>query len=562
MPSKLRHTKQHSADVSTPADTWLYSPVSKAHDAISIAWAYPADTAISLSSLGYLALFKEMDTNPKLAPVRITTDTIAKFKGQSFQYIGFSFSFELDILNILATLEGLGVPLLAKDRIEGKHPIVFGGGPVPTTNPEPYADFFDFFLVGDGEGFFDELASAHQAVPSADTNAPYHRNELLTHLVTSVVGVYVPSFYSVTYEGVDGPVLSVQPSQPNIPAVIERRSAMNNQTVLTSPILSENTIFSNRFLVEVIRGCPHRCRFCLASYSTLPSRTPELEPIIQAIETGLKHTNNIGLLGALIAAHPNFNELCQWLDNAIEHHGGLSISAASLRADTLIPSIANTFKKGGQKQLTVAIETGSQSLRKRINKHLPEEAIFRATSAVFEAGMTGLKLYGVTGLPDETEDDVMATVDLLKRLKKAHPRLRLTWGTSSFVPKAATPFQWQPRLDNKTIQTRFRLLKKHAFKYANITVTSPKWDWLQALFSRGDRRLAPMIMAYYQAGGHQSGGWTAFKQAAKQYRGQLPEPDWYATREREEDEVLPWEHIQLGVPKSILWTEGLAPVRQ
>lgn len=556
-----RHANRQAPNL--PTETWLYTPVNKAPDAIPLAWAYPANTNISLSSLGYLALFREMDTHPGLAPVRVAADSLHQLSGQAFTYLGFSFSFELDILTMLVMLDALGIPALAKDRVAGMHPVVFAGGPVPTTNPEPYADFFDFFLIGDGEGFFDELVTAHQAVCGAGNTPVTNRTALLEHLTNTIAGIYVPSFYDVTYQGPEGPIAAIVPNHPQVPPVVQRRSAMNNQTVLSSPILSPDTIFANRFLVEVIRGCPHRCRFCLASYSTLPARTPELAPIIQAIETGLTHTPQIGLLGALIAAHPDFSELCQWLDAKLDRQPGLSISAASLRADTLTPAIAQTFAKGGQKQLTIAIETGSAPLRKRINKHLSEGAIFNAAQAVATAGMKGLKLYGIAGLPDETDDDVMATIDLLKRLKKAHPGLALTWGTSSFVPKAATPFQWQPRLDNKTIQHRFALLKKHGFKYANISVTSAKWDWLQALFSRGDRRLATLILAYHQASQastpQNTGSWTAFKQAAKHCRGQLPDPDWYATRPRPQDEMLPWEHLTLGIPKSILWQEGLAP---
>jgi hypothetical protein len=283
-----RHANRQAPNL--PTETWLYTPVNKAPDAIPLAWAYPANTNISLSSLGYLALFREMDTHPGLAPVRVAADSLHQLSGQAFTYLGFSFSFELDILTMLVMLDALGIPALAKDRVAGMHPVVFAGGPVPTTNPEPYADFFDFFLIGDGEGFFDELVTAHQAVCGAGNTPVTNRTALLEHLTNTIAGIYVPSFYDVTYQGPEGPIAAIVPNHPQVPPVVQRRSAMNNQTVLSSPILSPDTIFANRFLVEVIRGCPHRCRFCLASYSTLPARTPELAPIIQAIETGLTHT--------------------------------------------------------------------------------------------------------------------------------------------------------------------------------------------------------------------------------------------------------------------------------
>lgn len=533
-------------------ETYLYTPVFPAIDAVKIGWFYPADYSIAMSSLGYLTLFQQLDTNPRVAVERVYMDTLEAHRTRQFQLIGFSFSFELDILNILQTLETLGIPLYAKDR-DASHPLIFAGGPVIMTNPEPYADFFDFFLIGEGEEILEELVIEYPKVEAESRETQLHQ------LAVAIQGLYAPSLYEVTYEP-NGPIASIQKRFDDIPLPVEKRFVSNmDNFVASSPILTPQAIFSNSYLVEVMRGCAHRCRFCLASYSMLPTRGAALEPIIEKIDAGLKVSNKLGLLGALIADHPQFSELCDYLDTRMEANPELVISSSSLRADTLTQQIAETFKRGKQNQLTIAVESGSERLRRRINKNLKHDEILRAASTMAAAQMKGMKVYGMVGLPSETEEDVLALADLMKEIRRENPRLGLYLGTSSFVPKAGTPFQWMARLDNKSVDRRFEILRKKLLKVAEFRPSSSKWDMFQAFLSRGDRRLAPLLVRYYRLGSSLGSLNRAYKELTDEGPVDFPPLEWYALRERPEDEILPWDVLHLGVAKGILYKEGLPP---
>lgn len=537
---------EHLSQLVSAPETYLYQPTPPQAEALRVGWAYPAPYAVAMSSLGYLSLFAQLDQRPDVAVERLYEETMTRSNIHDKALLGYSFSFELDILSILKTLETAGLPWYARDRAE-QHPLVFAGGPVPMTNPEPYADFFDFLVIGEGEEILAEIVAFCQR------NRGLDRPTLLHRLAVEVPGVYVPSLYLVDY-GSDGSLERITPCHDDLPFPIQKRfiSDMDSQ-VTSSPILTEQSYFANTFLVEVMRGCAHRCRFCLASYSMLPARGPSLEAIISRIQTGLKHTHKIGLLGALIADHPQFDELCDFLNT----QEGLRVSGSSLRGDTLTPAIARTFKQGGQKQLTIAVESGSAKLRKRINKHLSHDEILTAARNVAEAGIPSLKLYAMVGLPDETEEDVLQTAELVRDIRKENPKLKVVLGCSSFVPKAWTPFQWQPRPVTKLLETRMRLLEKAVLKVADFRPQSPKWDFIQGVLSRGDRRLAPLLVRFYQLGGSAGSLNRAWK--ALQSEGiSLPPLDGFALRERSETEILPWDVLHLGVSKEILWKEGLA----
>ncbi len=533
-----------------PPERFLYTPTVAGADAVWVGLVYPASYQIAMSSLGYLTLFQLMDQNPRISPTRIYADSWTGLSAQAYELLGYSLSFELDMVQILESFQALDIPQYAKDRSRDC-PLVFAGGPVPMSNPEPYADFFDFFIIGEGEEILDELAQALQTYRHLSS-----REELLHRLAVEVAGVYVPSMYHIEYAGSDGPIQSITPRYHDVPPVVQKRFIENMEHfVASTPIVTEKAFFSNMFLVEVVRGCAHRCRFCLASYATLPVRSATIDRVIARIEAGIQYTDKVGLLGLLIADHPQFPELCEYLNTK----EGLTISAASLRADTLTLPIAQTFKKGQQKQVTIAVESGSEKLRRRINKNLKHEAIMRAASVVAESGLEGLKIYGMVGLPDEDESDVAELAQLMKALKKENPRLKLHLGCSSFVPKAGTPFQWQPRLDNKQIDARFQQLQKALYKTADFRPQSAKWDYFQALLSRGDRRLAPLIVRFWEFGGTLGALNRAYKALKAEGKANFPELDWYALRERPEDEILPWDMLSLGVSKAILYKEGLPP---
>jgi radical SAM superfamily enzyme YgiQ (UPF0313 family) len=278
------------------------------------------------------------------------------------------------------------------------------------------------------------------------------------------------------------------------------------------------------------------------------------------LEQGMVHTHKIGLLGALISDHPSFPELCEWLEGKMEDNPELTVSSSSLRVDTITTPMVRMFRKGHQKQLTLAIETGSEKLRRRINKNLRHEQILQAAAHMEEGGMKGVKIYGIVGLPDENDDDVAQLGELMRELKANHPKLDLVLGCSSFVPKGGTPFQWMPRLDNKTVESRFAILKKQLVKVVDFRPSSTKWDYFQAWLSRGDRRLAPLLVRFYELGGSLGSLNRAYKELKNEGKANFPNPDWYALRERPETEILPWDMITLGAPKSILWKEGQPPL--
>lgn len=529
-----------------PTETYLYDPIRPTvADPLEIAWCYPASYGVSMAAMGYLLLFAQLDRHPYVNVTRLTDGDFRPSALQGVDLMGFSFAFELDILSILKALTEAGLPLKASQRGED-HPLVFCGGPVPMTNPEPYADFFDFFLIGEGEELLNEAVEAlHrlQHLPRADR---------LAALAQEVEGVYVSSLYQPVYASADGPQTGLIPLRDGLPLPVKKRWIANmDQSVAATPILSEASVFGHTYLVEVMRGCSHRCRFCLASYSMLPARGPALEAIIDKLTFGLKHTRNIGLVGALIADHPQFEELCDWIDRQED----IKVSFGALRVDRLTTAICNTLANKEGKSLTVAIESGSPALRKRINKHLPQEKILAAMDTVAASGLKGVKFYGMVGLPDETDADLHATIELLKTIKKEHPRLKLVLGCSSFVPKAWTPFQWMPRLTAKELDRRQEVLRKGLLKVADFRPGSAKWDTVQALFSRGDRRLGDWLVEFWR----QSGNLGAVNRASKTLAEQglvLPSVEWFAERARPEEEFLPWDSLELTVPKDILWKES------
>jgi radical SAM superfamily enzyme YgiQ (UPF0313 family) len=535
-------------------ETFLYTvDCPKVADAIPVAWCYPASYAITMASLGYLLLFALLDKHPKALPVRFATEDYGKgYQLRQYPLMGFSFSFELDILEILRCFQAEDFPLYAKERHGDTFPLVFAGGPVPTTNPEPYAPFFDFFLIGEGEELLGNLMDA------------YHRNQHLRHnkpalleaLATEVQGVYVPSFVAVEYEHPTGAIAGMQSILPNLPFPTQKQwlTSLEN-SIASSPILSDASVFGRSFLVEVMRGCSHRCRFCLASYSTLPTRSPQVGALLETINHGLKYTNKIGLLGVLVADHPEFPHLC----DALAELPDVQISSGAVRADTLTAKMCQTLADSGSQSITLAIETGSPWLRRRINKHLKEEAIFTALERAAEAGLKSVKLYHMVGLPDETDAHIQESIDLIRRLKKATPKLKLSVGCSTFVPKAWTPFQWMERPTEGILKKRMEQFRKGVIQVADFRPSSTKWDMFQAMVSRGDRRLAPFLERFTQLGGSHGHINRALKALKQEKVVDFPSVAWYGERQRPEAEVLPWETVFLGVEKAILWKEGLIP---
>jgi radical SAM superfamily enzyme YgiQ (UPF0313 family) len=523
--------------------------------------AFPSTYGVGITSLGFQVVWATLAQRGDVDVRRLFTDggdtPHGGRRGQGLEVFGLSLSWELDGPVLLDLLEQHHIPLWAMKRGEGD-PIVFGGGPVLTANPEPLAPFFDAVLLGDGELLLPAFVEALKACRGAP------RSERLRHLAT-VPGVYVPSLYAPRY-GSDGGLEAIHPLDPALPAVVSRQT-WRGHTLSHSTVITPEAAWPSIHMVEVVRSCPELCRFCLASYLTLPFRTAALEEgLIPAVETGLAVTRRLGLLGASVTQHPQFGDLLTWLDQ--ERFTDVRVSVSSVRAATVTPQLARILAGRGCRSLTIAIESGSDRLRKVVNKKLEREEIFTAARLAREGGLSGLKLYGMVGLPTEEEADVEATAELLLALKKATPGLRLTLGVSTFVPKAHTPFQWQglrPEAE-KRLQLLARRLKP---KGIELRPESHGWSVVQTLLSRGDRRLAPVLMAVRGEQGS-LGGWKRAYRAVRAGEAAPapiplpPPPPWPELVEGcwSPEQVLPWEHLASGLPKATLWRhhqEALGP---
>ncbi len=521
------------------SDIILYDIPQKSSE-INIWMAFPAMTSFGMSSLGYMSIVKRLDVRSDYYVEKIFTDTTnTKLKPCDVDVMGFSVSFEIDFLGIFKILENFNIPLKSSQRDE-TYPIIFGGGPVLTANPEPYCEFFDFIIIGDAE----EIDT--NVIDVIKDNKNLTKNEKLQKL-SKVKGIYVPSLTKFD-EKLGVLTLNGEPYS------VEKISSPLCECI-TTPVLSENSFFSNTYVIEIVRGCPQRCGFCLASYLNLPSRYCDLNKIIEKIDEGLKYTNKIALLGALITAHPQFEKICEYiLKRKQEDVPMLELSVSSLRADSISPLIIKTLVQCGQKHSTIAIEAGSDRLRKLINKNLTEAQIFETVKTAQKYGLKGLKIYAMIGHPSETQEDIEAFVDLAKKLKTEFKAFEFTFSFATFVPKSHTPFQFCQRESIKSLETKYEYLKKEFHKLGvKIRTSSVKWDYWQALLSRGDRRLADYLISVYKNGGNLG----AFKQTYNEMKKtcQLPSSDFYATAGKELHDNLPWDFIKITPGKEHLISE-------
>ncbi len=523
----------------------LFTPASPDAGAIPTIFAFPNEYSVGITSLGYQVVWASLASRSDLQVSRLFTDCHEPLPKQP-ELLGYSLSWELDYVNILNLLELLEIPVRSADR-SPNHPLVFGGGPVLTANPEPFADFFDVILLGDGENLLGDFIDAYKEVRTADRETQLRR-------LAQVPGVYVPSLYEVTYHDLTGAIArsapaeliaSIQPIDPQIPAQVEKQTYRGN-TLSASTVVTEKAAWENIYMVEVVRSCPEMCRFCLASYLTLPFRTPSATgSLIPAIERGLTVTKRIGLLGASVTQHPEFEVLLDYLSQP--QYEDVRLSIASVRTNTVTQKLAETLSKRGTNSITIAVESGSERLRQIINKKLTNEEIIQAAVNAKAGGLKNLKLYGMVGVPGEEMSDVEQTVAMMRDIKKAAPGLRLTLGCSTFVPKAHTPFQWFGV--NPEAEKRLKFLQKNLKPQGmEFRPESYNWSVIQALISRGDRRLSHLL----ELTRHYGDTLGSFRRAFKELRGQLPELDFYVHADWSTDQVLPWSHLQGPLPQATL----------
>lgn len=513
--------KNRKITLNNTNEIFLYDRTIKKDFDYNMWFAFPGPESFAMASLGYLWLFRAIDMLPDIDIERIYADTkTSRIYRENTNLIGFSFSFDMDFLSIFQILENNKLALKAKDRKESD-PLIFVGGPVITSNPEPYKEIFDFMIIGDGE------EPNFQAIQLCKENKNKPKSEILK-LLSEIEGVYVPSLN---------------------PQKVKKATKKLTECIYT-PILSENSFFPNTFIIEVERGCANRCAFCIASYINLPIRFVGYQQIIDAIDLGLKHTNKLALLGAQVTAHPRFKEICKYIDNKIKQGENIEMSVSSLRVDSFTPEVVQTLVDAGQKNLTLAIEAGSERLRKLINKNLNEEQIYKAIEVAKSCGLKGIKFYGMLGIPTETMEDIDEIIKLAKNIKRNYKGFDISFGFSTFVPKANTPLQWFGREDGKSLEKKSNYLKKELHKIGvQSSISSPKWDYYQAVLSRGDENLTDYLIEIYNQGGKIG----AFKKAAKDFNINT---DYYAIENYDYKKTFPWDFIEIKPGKEFLISES------
>jgi radical SAM superfamily enzyme YgiQ (UPF0313 family) len=514
----------------------LFTPATPNHDAIPVIFAFPNEYTVGITSLGYQVVWATLAMRDDLQVSRLFTD-IREQLPRHPELLGFSMSWELDYVNIFNLLESLEIPIRANSRNQN-HPLIFGGGPVLTANPEPYAEFFDVILLGDGENLLGDFIDTYKKVRNAD-------RETQLKTLAQVPGIYIPSLYVIEYITPDGEIKSINPISSEIPPIIQKQTYRGN-TLSASTVVTEKAAWENIYMVEVVRSCPEMCRFCLASYLTLPFRTASLEnSLIPGIERGLKVTNRLGLLGASVTQHPEFTELLDYISQP--KYDDVRLSVASVRTNTVTVKLAETLAKRDTRSLTIAVESGSEKVRKIVNKKLDNDEIIQAAINAKAGGLSSLKLYGMVGIPGEAAEDVDATIKMMENVKKAAPGLRLTLGCSTFVPKSHTPFQWFGV--NKQAEKRLQLLQKQ-IKPQGIEFRPESYNWsiIQALLSRGDRRLSQLLELTRDFGDSLG----SYKRAFKQLKGQIPDLDFYVHSNWSTEKILPWNHLHGPLPQSTL----------
>ena len=452
-----------------------------------------------------------------------------------FDLIAFSVSFESDYLNIPVILKLAGVPVLAADRDESM-PLIMAGGAALFLNPEPVADFMDLICIGEAEPLIPGLIT----LLTADEQSG--REELLAQCA-KVPGVYVPALYEVFYDGL---LVASRQARDAAPATVKRVwDADHGRPPTASALLTENTEFSDMYLVEVARGCPRGCRFCAAGFIYLPYRQRDLDQVKAEVLKGLQQRRKIGLVGAAVSDYCGIGELSRFiLDN------GGKVSVASLRIDCLDNDLVDTLKESGHKTMALAPEGGSQRLRDLIKKNISEKQILDACDLLIGKDILNLKLYFIFGLPTETQDDLDEMIELVGKIRhrviesaRKNKRLgEVMLSINPFIPKPFTPFQWCGMEDLKSLEKKAKYLQKGLGALSNVKMQLEglKEAYLQALLSRGDRRLAPLLVLATDIG---------WKRAAKELK---IDTDARVHRAIDISETLPWDFIDSGVKERLV----------
>src|SRR4051812_8860646 len=545
-----------------------------AHDGRKVAWLliYPDTYEIGLPNQGLQILYEILNERPDAVAERSYApwvDLEAELRAHGlplfsvdthrpapeFDLLAFNLSAELVYTNLVNCIDLAGVPVRAADR-RPEDPLVCAGGHC-TYNPEPIADFVDFVVLGDGEEVVSEITEVINEWKAAGRGPRVH----VLRELAKVPGVYVPSMYEVTYEG--AALVAIEPRYPDVPALVEKRTIADlaewpypkNQLVPLTEVVHD------RLNVEVFRGCTRGCRFCQAGMITRPVRERPADQVRHMITSGLKRTgyDEVALTSLSTADFSGIERVVA--DTAGEDN--VSVSLPSLRVDAFTVGIAAQIQKARRTGLTFAPEAGTWRMRQVINKLITEDDLFAAVESAYSQGWRRMKLYFLTGLPTETDDDTLGIARLAQKCveigRRHHHGASVTVSVGGFVPKPFTPFQWFGQNTVEELRRKVNLLRDELRRDKGVQL---KWHdaratQVEGLASRGDRRLGPVIEQVWRRGG-------TFQEWSEHFDLSLWEEamadhglslDWYVHRPRTQDEVLPWDPIPAGLHNDFLWQD-------
>ena len=544
---------------------------------VRVAFCFPDTYEIGMSNLGMRILYGVMNRMDGIWCERVFApwgDMEAEMRKnhlplwalesqnpvRDFDMIAFTIGYEMAYSNILNMLDLAGVPLHAKDRVGLKN-IVFAGG-VCAFNPEPLAEFIDFFSLGEGEGSTVEIVSLYDRAKAENWDKDTFLKE-----VAKIPGVYVPSFYRHEYNE-DGTLKAIA-ALDGAPETVTKRiiEDLDSAYFPTEMIVPSTEIVHDRANLEAFRGCIRGCRFCQAGFSCRPVRKKSPEVLYrQAVQT-LEHSGNNEITVSSLSTS-DYRGLKELTDQLIPYcaENKVNLSVPSLRADNFSRELMEKLQTVRKSGLTFAPEAGTQRLRDVINKNLTEEEILNTCAQAFSGGWNNVKLYFMLGLPTETDEDVLGIAELVYKVIQAWKEnavnkkrgLRVHVATAYFVPKPHTPFQWEKQITPQEYLRRCRLLKSHFYSKSIVyDYHSPDLSRLEAVFARGDRRLGPVIETAVKNGARLD-GWDEYFNYAKWYdafRQCGVDEDFYTTRGYGEEEILPWDTIDVGVSKWFLQRE-------